>query len=242
MREIAIAEAYGLALDGRSADALRVLDACDAALGRSVAVDLARARCMLCADGPSRERGDELIRLLAAEEGSARWQAGLSLARRLHRAGDTAGAARIVKSILENLRQEGPREPVDWLSTLLRLEVEHLQRPTGTRGAVSAGSLFPDEQLALIDLGRRLGGLFRGRFWRGAPRAWARGPSALRVPRARRRRRRALGYAAGRIDRSAVDIRRSRSASLIRQVRAGSDRADHARRAPALTSRPERLG
>lgn len=164
--EVAIEEAYALALDGRPGEALRVLDAVAPAADRAGALELARARCTLKNDGT---RGEALLESLATEPGPARWQARLSLARRLQRAGDTAGAARLIKSDLETLRRGAPGADGEPFSTLVSLEVEHLQRPPDLSGAAAGKSAFPTEDLlALIELGRRLGALIDPREVVGA--------------------------------------------------------------------------
>ena len=153
---IAVEEAYALALAGRPAEALKVLDAVAATDGDSRQVALARARCMLRTDQPEGDQAERLLQSLADRDDHAGWQARLSLARSLQARGDTAEAARLVKSALDELRTAagGERGP---LSTLLSLEVDHLQSPPEpssaetTEGPVSSGDL-----LALIELGRRL--------------------------------------------------------------------------------------
>jgi len=161
--EIAVEEAYALALDGRAEEALRVLDAVAA---DSDPVALARARCMLGGKRADRGHGERLLEAVAGRSGPAGWQARLSLARRLQRRGATSDAARIVKSALDELRRAEPGTDGGPLSTLLSLEVEHLQRPPGPIGPTSppgdsgAGDgVSPDDLLALLDLGRRLGTL-----------------------------------------------------------------------------------
>jgi Nif-specific regulatory protein len=156
--DLAIEEAYALALDGRPEEAVRLLDAVDATPARRATVELARARCLLAQEGKGAKRGEALLESLAAEPGPARWQARLSLARRLWRTGDVAEAARLVQSVLEALRRSSSAGDGEPFPTLLSLEVEHLQQQPGSEGtAVAESSFLAEDLLALIDLGRRLG-------------------------------------------------------------------------------------
>jgi len=144
---VAIEEAYALALEGRADESLQLL----ALLEADATVELARARCLGGNDG------DSLLRSLAAREGPAQWRARLAFARRLHRAGDTIGAARLVKSALESLRQEEDAGGDGPLAQLVSLEVEHLQRPP--QAAERDESYSQEDLLALIELGRAIGTL-----------------------------------------------------------------------------------
>ncbi len=144
----AIEEAYALALEGRASESLRLLASLDA----DGPVELARARCLSGADG------ELLLESLADAPGPVQWRARLTLARRLHRVGDTARAAGLVKSVLEaHCDGAEPHADEGSLAKLISLEVEHLQRPTPA--AELAESYTEEDLLALIELGREIGAL-----------------------------------------------------------------------------------
>jgi len=153
--EVAIEEAYALAQLGRRGDAIRLLDSLGPTPGGPGAVELALARCLLLDpdDETQVRRGEKLLASLAGQPGPGLWQARLSKARRLHEAGETVEAARLIKDKLDSLRKDGGTTQTP-LATLLSLEVEHLRQPLP---ATRDGAFDNEDLLALIELGRRLG-------------------------------------------------------------------------------------
>ena len=126
--DLALEEAYALALEGRVADAMRLLELAESA-GSNDRVELTRARCLLASGGRDGERGLALLEALADRAGPSQAQCLLSLARRRHRAGGADGATHLIDPIVDALRRSGIGGESHPLTALLALEARHMERP-----------------------------------------------------------------------------------------------------------------
>ncbi len=142
-------EVYALALRGRGAAALRLLDdAVDAGGAEPVwpeAYRLARIRILLSLPDPGQQRKGRDLLWQAGETGS--WQALLEQARQEHREGEGQAAAATLRRCLRSFGagSRGEDAEVPALSALLEREAEKITHPVPTAGgADDPGTLSPD--------------------------------------------------------------------------------------------------
>jgi Nif-specific regulatory protein len=171
---VLVEEAYALALAGRCADALALLDRTLAALVETAAADgadavrLARARILAArAQGGDGEASREALELLLA--GPASWRARLELARAAQHEGRADDALLLLRETLGSFHASSAEigsAEAEALGSVLSAEVgrvrEHLEARggpvTGKPRQPTASLPDPNALLRLVELGRRIAG------------------------------------------------------------------------------------
>jgi Nif-specific regulatory protein len=160
-RQLILEEAYVLALAGRAAEALSLIDR-SGLDPQGTAERLCRARLALAA-GQS-DAGAELQALLSAD-GAGAWRAALELSRLERGRGRIVEAAALLQRSIDAFRRDGPpHEPTRaCLAALLAAEVASLdgagrpaEVPESAPNLGDAGAPDPRLLLRLVELGKRL--------------------------------------------------------------------------------------